>query len=699
MTISPNFKIKKLSAIDFKDAEIVDVSANRSYGRRFKLKIGDVESKEYILSDIYKRVQKLSKKPCEAFEKNGELNSLKTFLDKLKEADTTAEIAYSRRDNWYKFRTWFHRIFDFGSHSKKIDKLNSAIQKKIMDVDEVLEEIQIILDAAKLGDAEAIKQLALANTNFNVRGKEGTTPLGLAAFSGQIEAMKCLIDAGADINMLSDSEGGTPLFMAVINDELEAMKLLLEHDGIEINQQNLKGETALMMASALGNEKAVNALLQSEKIQVNLATPKGYTALMFAASQGHKEIVQALLQSEKIQIHLEDSQGYTAMMFAASHGQKEMVKLLRTVMQPDAFLIQKEKLKLTVLSNSTSIEGVSKVMNRGGNVIYVDLEGVWPPYIVKKMHKASKDFTRYFPDLIGENESAQFLDVFKTSLKPSNDVAMERIEKGLPVFWDTGYPGHAVTVMAWGPYFFLCNKGESGRKLVEVFQYDPTKLNQEILNKFKVGSLKNDKAYEAYFFQELPQALDFQPQQEFEKAFEAMCDQLLKSQTAGNCAWASPETAVFCYFALQVLLGNVDGKLNLDVIPSTISDQQVQQISQKFYTWLSFVQMYQLEGYLGAHVIRLSNDDKAARHAQRRKALVLDYSVLIAAIKEIEANSKKTIKSAKIADLLKQTLAKAIALTANESLTEQHTQVAQEILDSIGTITPDEIKAKFEQSI
>ena len=65
MTISSNFKIKQMVASDFNGAEIIDVSAGRSYGRRFKLKIGEGESKEYILSDLYQRVRKLSKKENE----------------------------------------------------------------------------------------------------------------------------------------------------------------------------------------------------------------------------------------------------------------------------------------------------------------------------------------------------------------------------------------------------------------------------------------------------------------------------------------------------------------------------------------------------------------------------------------------------------------------------------------------------------
>lgn len=67
---SNDFKIKNLKAVDYKQAEIIDVSIKRPYGRRFKIKLADDSlSKEYRLNDIFKKVKKLSKEDSDPFKK------------------------------------------------------------------------------------------------------------------------------------------------------------------------------------------------------------------------------------------------------------------------------------------------------------------------------------------------------------------------------------------------------------------------------------------------------------------------------------------------------------------------------------------------------------------------------------------------------------------------------------------------------
>lgn len=106
-----------------------DSNADRSYGRRFTVAIGN-DSKEVVLKDLFKRAQKLAKKATSA----SELNEVITFIAKLETAETEAALIYKDRDDCvYKFRSWFHRFFGgafLGSHLDRIEKLKNKVEGK-----------------------------------------------------------------------------------------------------------------------------------------------------------------------------------------------------------------------------------------------------------------------------------------------------------------------------------------------------------------------------------------------------------------------------------------------------------------------------------------------------------------------------------------------------------------------------------------
>ena len=97
-----------------------------------------------------------------------------------------------------------------------------------------------IIDAAKQGNIEAVKQHIAAGTDVNAKDMLGGTPLHIAARLGQKEIAEALIAAGADVNakMMTDE---TPLDVAiylhdVVEDGLkgkfkETAALLRKHGG------------------------------------------------------------------------------------------------------------------------------------------------------------------------------------------------------------------------------------------------------------------------------------------------------------------------------------------------------------------------------------------------------------------------------------------------------------------------------------
>lgn len=173
--VSPNFKLKDLGKSDLSHVEINDVSdrLNLGYGRRFSLKIGDDESKGLVFKKVLKKVKKLAHH-IEGPDELAKLENLQGFVTKLKIANTAADVTYSKRSHWYKFRTWFHRLLDSGSHSDRLDKLEKNIQERI---DEYHENESRFIKAIKNGDSRVINECIAADIDLNFRDVDGNSPL------------------------------------------------------------------------------------------------------------------------------------------------------------------------------------------------------------------------------------------------------------------------------------------------------------------------------------------------------------------------------------------------------------------------------------------------------------------------------------------------------------------------------------------
>ena len=83
-----------------------------------------------------------------------------------------------------------------------------------------------LIDAAKNGDAAAVRTYLKGKPNVNVRYPDGTTALHWAAHSINADLVKLLIKAGADVNT-ADDLGTTPLELASQTGNAAAIQALL----------------------------------------------------------------------------------------------------------------------------------------------------------------------------------------------------------------------------------------------------------------------------------------------------------------------------------------------------------------------------------------------------------------------------------------------------------------------------------------
>lgn len=118
-------------------------------------------------------------------------------------------------------------------------------------------------DAARTGNLEAIQQHIKAASNLNEKEPvAGASPLNTAAVFGKLDAVRALIQGGADVNARNNDEG-TPLITAAFLCRTEIVQYLLAH-GADKNAKNKAGATALDSVSGpFDQAKGVYDFLQS----------------------------------------------------------------------------------------------------------------------------------------------------------------------------------------------------------------------------------------------------------------------------------------------------------------------------------------------------------------------------------------------------------------------------------------------------
>ncbi|XP_036144364.1 ankyrin repeat domain-containing protein 27 [Monomorium pharaonis] len=103
------------------------------------------------------------------------------------------------------------------------------------------------------------KQRALA---INTSNSMGETALHVASATGRTNMVQLLLDAGANVNVITKSEGRTPLHLACLNDRVDVAKLLLNCATCDVDAKDHNGDTPLHLACVAGNIKSVGLLVR-----------------------------------------------------------------------------------------------------------------------------------------------------------------------------------------------------------------------------------------------------------------------------------------------------------------------------------------------------------------------------------------------------------------------------------------------------
>ncbi|URD37608.1 ankyrin repeat domain-containing protein [Methylobacterium tardum] len=126
--------------------------------------------------------------------------------------------------------------------------------------DETLAFAARVFQYARMGHAEELAELFGQGLPANLRNDKGDSLLMLAAYNGQEEATRVILEAGGDPELAND-RGQTPLAGAAFKNDLAVARLLLQH-GAAVDGTGSGSRTALMTAAMFDRTEMVDLLLQ-----------------------------------------------------------------------------------------------------------------------------------------------------------------------------------------------------------------------------------------------------------------------------------------------------------------------------------------------------------------------------------------------------------------------------------------------------
>jgi ankyrin repeat protein len=150
-----------------------------------------------------------------------------------------------------------------------------------------------VRDAARAGNAQAVRALLQKRADVNAADADGTTALHWAVRNNDAETVRILLKAGANANA-ANSYGLTPVFLSATNGSAVITQALLDA-GANPNHTASRGQTPLMTAARAGNVATVKSLLDKGARVDAREEVLGEQALMWAASENHAGVVTLLL--------------------------------------------------------------------------------------------------------------------------------------------------------------------------------------------------------------------------------------------------------------------------------------------------------------------------------------------------------------------------------------------------------------------
>lgn len=221
-------------------------------------------------------------------------------------------------------------LYSRGANLNKINKKGETLDLMAKRTNDP-ELIQWLCEKLMLNFVEQNQLVALIKlhtedkVSLNCKGRNGNTPLLLAAQLGHEDIVSYLVKNKAD-HQLKNNEGNCPLHMAACGGHASMVQTLLDI-GCFVDKRNKNSQTPLHLAAMYGKQNVLEVLLKNGAV-IDACDKDGRIILHWASIGGHIGIVEYLFDEQNLNPNLQDEQHNTPLHLAIEFEKINVVKKL-----------------------------------------------------------------------------------------------------------------------------------------------------------------------------------------------------------------------------------------------------------------------------------------------------------------------------------------------------------------------------------
>ncbi|XP_068096877.1 ankyrin repeat and protein kinase domain-containing protein 1 [Hyperolius riggenbachi] len=323
--------------------------------------------------------------------------------------------------------------------------------------------------AVAQGSLERVNHFLILNVNVNSRTVSGYTPLILAVQRKLPDICACLIENGADVNLV-DEDKWSPLHFAAQSGDDRIARLLLDN-GAHVDAKERDNWTPLHLASQNGFENVARVLF-TRQANPNCQEIDGKTSLHIASYFGHYKIVK-LLVSQGANLDAKQKNLRTPLHIAADRG---YFRVIQHLIQKGAYVNSTDQTNYSPL-HMAAVKGhsmICKLLIKHGALVNIQTKQSWTP-----LHLAV---------FKGHNEIVNLLKESDAELDAEGDMKWTPLhlavryseDSVISLLLDFGADPNVTEMSGWTPLHLAVQRGSfcSAIKLIE------KKANVDAQNKF-----------------------------------------------------------------------------------------------------------------------------------------------------------------------------------------------------------------------
>jgi len=273
------------------------------------------------------------------------------------------------------------QLVDVAFQREKENKLCNKTLNRLQAVFDNKKKNQFVLnDAIKNKHQHELEELKkeLASGEFNIDSQlsDGRTPLFVVVCNGNFEAVKYLVEHGANMEIHENENGNTALMAAISLGYNEIVDYLI-HMGANIHAVNNNGNTIIHFAAICGS-LAILKYAHEHGCDINQKDNEGNCAILFAAGNNYKKVVEYLLKQNVI-LDVVDSEKISLFNVCLKHKRDEIYDLIFNYLRKnlhDIEIFNKNKnIIIHFASNSGDLEVLKYAHQHGCDINQKDSEG------------------------------------------------------------------------------------------------------------------------------------------------------------------------------------------------------------------------------------------------------------------------------------------------------------------------------------